>query len=127
MVDERIGHYAFILGVLIALVVGAAVAFGGASLVEAYSAYLIAFLFIIGLVVGFLNIGQKEVNDFLIAAIALQSAGLLGIAGTSGFAALGLLGELIRQIVFYLTAFVFPAALVVALKAVYVLASKPTA
>jgi hypothetical protein len=118
MVDARIGHYAFILGVLIALIVGAAVAFGMA-LGDA-AGYIAALLVILGLVIGFLNIGQKEVNDFLIAAIAL------GAVGFANLTTIPLIGTLLATILQYVTVFVFPAALVVALKAVYGLAAKPT-
>ena len=119
MVDTRIGHYAFILGVFIALVMGAAVAFGMA-LGDA-AGYVAALLVVLGLVIGFLNIGQKEVNDFLIAAIAL------GAVGFANLTTIPVIGSLLATILQYVTVFVFPAALVVALKAVYVLASKPTA
>ena len=121
MVDARIGHYAFILGVLIALVVGAAVAMGGAVMLGEAAGYVAAVLVVLGLVIGFMNIGQKEVNDFLIAAIAL------GAVGFANLTTIPLIGTLLATILQYVTVFVFPAALVVALKAVYVLASKPTA
>jgi hypothetical protein len=118
MVDAKIGHYAFILGVIIALVTGAAVGLAGVDVLGGAAGYVAAVLVVLGFVIGFLNIGQKQVNDFLIAAIAL------GAVGFANLTTIPLIGGLLATILSYVTAFVFPAALVVALKAVYALASK---
>ncbi len=113
---EKIGGWAFILGVLIAVVAGLA-----SGALDAASAGLVTLaLVILGLVVGFLNISEKEMNDFLIAAIAVV------LIGTAKLNVIPVIGEFLLQMVLNVSAFVAPAALVVALKAVYNQASKPS-
>ena len=106
--DSRLGRWAFIVGVLIAIIAG---------LVPAWQTPTITWvLVILGLIVGLLNITAKETVEFLVATIALM---LIGSAG-----AIPALGTIILSILANIVAFVAPAALIVALKAIYELASK---
>ena len=111
---EKIGGWAFILGVVISVVAGLAF-----TQLGTYSGYVTLALVVLGLVVGFLNIADKEVKDFLIAAIAVE------LVGTANLAVIPVIGEFLFAIVWQITAFVAPAALVVGLKAIYNLASTP--
>ena len=114
---EKLGGWAFILGVVIAIIAGLA-----SGALDAVSAgYVTLVLVVLGLIVGFLNIGDKEVNDFLIAAIAVV------LLGTANLAVIPMIGLYLASMVLNVAAFVAPAALVVALKAVYNLSSKPSA
>jgi hypothetical protein len=113
---EKIGGWAFILGVLIAVVAGLA----SGALDAATAGYVTLALVVLGLVVGFLNVGDKEIKDFLIAAIAVI------LVGTANLTAIPVIGTYLALMVLNVSAFVAPAALVVALKAVYNLSSKPT-
>ncbi len=114
--NKGLGGWAFILGVVIAIVAGLA----SAGLDAISAGYVTLALVVLGIVVGFLNIGEKEVKDFLIAAIALI------LVGTANLSAIPVLGSYLAAMVLNISAFVAPAALVVALKAVYNLSSKPT-
>jgi hypothetical protein len=114
---EKIGGWAFILGVVIAIVAGLA----SGALDAASAGYVTLALVILGLVVGFLNVGDKQVNDFLIAAIAVV------LLGTANLGVIPMIGMYLASMVLNVAAFVAPAALVVALKAVYNLAAKPSA
>lgn len=118
------GEYAFLGGVVLAFVIGVM-----SSLIPAaVMPLLIAIMFILGIVVGVANIQDKEVNTFLIATIALLLAttswntllaatlGLFGVLGNN-------LAVLIAGFTGTLVAFISPAAFIVALKAVYNLAS----
>jgi len=106
--DSKLGHWAFIVGVLIAVIAG---------LVPAWQTATVTWILVIlGLVVGLMNITAKETVEFLVATIALM---LIGSAG-----AIPALGTIILSILANIVAFVAPAALVVALKAVYELARK---
>ncbi len=121
---EKIGGWAFILGVVIAVIAGLAFESLGP-----YGPYVSLILVILGLVVGFINIGDKEVNDFLIAAIALLGTSYAFSAVALAPTTLGILAQIFQYLhlmVGNVSVFVAPAALVVALKAVYNLASKPT-
>lgn len=106
--DAKIGHWAFIVGIVIAIIAG---------LVPAWQTAIVTWvLVILGLIVGLLNITAKESVEFLVATIALM---LIGSAG-----AIPALGIIVLSILANIVAFVAPAALVVALKSVYELARK---
>ena len=118
----KTGDLAFILGVIIALVAGIAAALAGA--IDPSIAGIIGIvLVILGVVVGFMNIKEKETEAFLVAAIALMVT-----SAVAGWLTLDLviprLGTLILSILGYIGVFVAPAAVIVALKSVYALAKK---
>jgi len=79
---------------------------------------LSAVLFVLGLIVGFLNIKEKESTSFLVAVIALL---LIGVAGLQ----LGRLTPVVVSILNNFIAFLAAAGLVVALKQVLAIV-KPT-
>jgi hydrogenase/urease accessory protein HupE len=113
MNTKQIGDWAFIGGVLLAIVLGIA-----GMYVSAYENMILQLLIILGLIVGFVNVKQKQAVDFLVAAIAL-----LAIGG-AGLGSLEVVGPFIAPIITYIATFVAPAAVIVALKAIYDLASK---
>ena len=104
--DQNMGKWAFIIGVLIAVLAG---------LVPAWQTqpWIAWVLVLLGLVVGLLNITARETTEFLVAAIALL------LASTAG--ALPDLGMVVGQILMNIIAFVSPAALLVSLKAIWAL------
>jgi len=118
MVNAEYGHWAFILGVIIAIIAGLAI-----GMVDTLTAGWITFvLVILGLIVGFMNINEKETQPFLIATITLMLVGtsLGGLNIAYG------IGTYLTSIVVNIAAFVAPAALLVTLKAIYKLAARPT-
>lgn len=106
---ERVGAWAFIAGVVIALVSGFWPPTAGWTSV----------LIVLGLAVGFLNVTKGETNQFLFTALVL-----VVMAGLGGdlLARVSSVGEMLRNIFSSLVTFVIPAAVVVALKTVYSLA-----
>ncbi|MBW3013302.1 hypothetical protein KY340_03785 [Candidatus Woesearchaeota archaeon] len=106
----KIGHYAFLIGVILAIITG----FFPDTVM--YSALV---LVILGLVVGFINITAKETHGFLVASIALMVAGGAGL-GVIPWNVGGYLVSILTNIVI----FVAPAAIVVALKTVVALATE---
>ncbi len=107
---EKIGTWAFLLGVLIAIVAGLVPNFAQPPL----SGQVAWVLVILGLVVGFLNIRAKEIQEFLVACVAI-----LVVAGMGGLPPLGrTLGTILTNII----AFVAPAAFLVACRAIWQLA-----
>jgi len=101
-----LGHWALIIGIILAVIAG-------------FTAIpsLPVVLFILGLIVGLLNIKGRESTPFLVAVIALL---LIGVAG------LQLGGEVVVSILNNFIAFMAAAGLIVALKQVLT-AAKPTA
>ena len=99
---EQITLWLFIIGLIIAII---APFIAGLDLVW--------LLVLIGVVVGLLNITAKEVNSFLIATVAL-------IIASGSLQIWTLLTDILSNVV----VLVAPAAIIVAVKAVYALASK---
>ena len=110
---EAIGHWVFLLGVFIAIVAGV---LAGANVT------IVWVLAILGLIVGLLNIQTTDIHGFLVATLVLivaaGSLNVLPVIGTFD------IGNYIGTILQYIVIFVAPAALVVALKAIYSFASK---
>lgn len=106
---EVIGKWAFMIGLIIAIIT----AFIG-NAVSASTIMLV--LFILGLIVGFLNIAEKRIERFLIATIALL---VLGVGSISALSIIGTVSGYLTNILTNIISFVSAAALVVALKAVY--------
>ncbi|MCR4369157.1 MAG: hypothetical protein NUV67_04595 [archaeon] len=121
--QQQVGSYAFIIGIVIALIAGVLSGLGQAGLLSGIEAYIPLLLIILGAIVGFLNIKDKQINEFLIAAIAL-----IALAGTAGGLqiidqVLSPLGSVLVGIVENVAVFVAPAALIVAVKAIKNMAS----
>jgi len=122
---ENYGEWAFLLGLLLAVVVGLF-----STSLEENVVYVYGALLVLGFVVGLLNIKEKQVNSFLIATIALLVATTswnvaLGEVLVSLFADVGAVFTLwVNTFLVALAVFVSPAAFVVALKAVYNLATR---
>ena len=124
MVDKSksYGEMAFLGGIVLALVLGAA-----SSILPAGVVPLVwAVWALLGLVVGFLNINDKEVMGFLVAAIALLQgpnalSSITGYLSTSVNATVGIVMAL-NGFLGALAAFIAPAAFIVALKAIYKMA-----
>ncbi len=94
----QIGHWAFLAGIALAVLAG----FVNLS-------FLPVILFVLGLIVGFLNIKEKKSSGFLIAVITLL---LIGMAGLE----FGKLSSITNSILSSFIAFVSAVGLVVAVK-----------
>jgi hypothetical protein len=117
---QTVGSYAFLAGVLVAVVVGF---FGGFGVGQGV---ILLALGVLGLIVGFANVTEKEIVPFLMAAVTLNVSlgalssvitNLLGIIPAFEVVATGLVTAL-----GYLMVFVSPAAAIVALTAIWNLA-----
>ncbi|MFA5049771.1 MAG: hypothetical protein WC501_02075 [Candidatus Micrarchaeia archaeon] len=116
---KKWGPYVFLIGFVIAVVLSIA----GSGLEESNKTMLLWVLGLLGIVVGLVNVGDKESMPFLIAVIALlQLNYALEIFKT--FPALSDVLPIVTDIISYLTMFLMPAALIVALKLIYDLAGE---
>ncbi len=106
-----IGFWAFIVGLVIAVVVGIMAALGMAA---SFMSAVIIILIILGLVIGFLNITAKEILLFLVATIALIVVG--GVFAPLKTLAIGMILDNILALIATLMA---PAAIVAAIKALW--------
>ncbi len=106
--DGKIGHWAFIVGILLAVIAG--------LVPQLQTSAVTWILVILGLVVGLLNITSKETTEFLVAVLSLM------VVGSAG--AIPALGGIVLSILANIVALSAPAALIVALKAIYSLAAE---
>jgi hypothetical protein len=113
METETIGRWAFIAGVIIAILAGIAAAVGGAM-----GGWVPLVMVILGVIVGLTTITEKETTPFLVAAIALLVANG-GRAFLVVDTVLPGVGTGIDTILITLAAFVAPAAIIMAVKAIY--------
>lgn len=107
---KKLGPYAFIAGVALSALAG---------ILLPSSATVSLIVMCLGVIVGLLNIADKEVMGFLLAAIALTvSAGALGTV----FGQLPVLTTAAPAFFGYIVSFTGPAAGVVAFKQIWMLA-----
>ena len=111
--EKKIGSYSFIVGVIIAVVLGLA-----APMLGELAPWLISLMIILGLIVGFLNVAGKETKEFLLVAVALVIVSFAGSAGAI-FGNIEIVGQYIQGVFTQIMAFVVPATVVVALKDIW--------
>ena len=109
---SKIGEWAFIIGIVLAVLLG--------FVPTSYIGMAILVLVILGLLVGFLNITEKETTPFLVAAIALLATG--NASDSLKVIPPDVLGSFLSNAVRNITAFVAPAAVLVAVKVIWSLA-----
>ena len=108
--SPAIGHYAFLAGLIIAIIVGLIPALRGDLSIWIMMA--------LGLIVGLLNITAEEVNSFLIAAVALI------IASSASALSLSVIWTGLTSILGNVIIFIAPAAIIVSIKSIIALAKE---
>ena len=119
---KHYGEYAFLAGVILALLLGIL----SSTMPAGAAPVVIMVLAVLGIIVGLVNITAKETHTFLVATIALL---LAATAWTPLITVLAIFGDMgttvalwIGGFVTHLVAFISPAAFIVALKTIYLLA-----
>jgi|SRR3989344_2919322 len=107
-----IGAWAFLIGVILALIVGA---------LGLTDPNWMAALLVLGIVIGLLNIGGTELKDFMLAGVALV---VVAAFGGVGLETLQISIIDIGAILNALKALFVPATIIVALKTVFALARR---
>ena len=123
--EKKIGEYSFIIGVVLAIILGLAT---GSSAVRTALAgtevWLTSILVVLGLIVGFLNVTGKDTKEFLTIATILVIVSFAG-GSTQELAGVTLIGPYLAGVFSQIMAFVVPAVVVVGLKEIYYLARLP--
>jgi hypothetical protein len=114
-VEEKIGHYSFIAGVILAVVLGI---FSTQLTGTTAEPWLASLLVILGLVVGFINVTGKATKEFMMVAVVLILAVYAGDASKT-LSAVQIVGPYLAGIFTQILAFVVPATIVVALKDIW--------
>ena len=108
-VVQKVGSWAFIVGLIIAIIAG----------FWPLGPTMTTVLIVLGLIVGFLNVTGKETNSFLFATLVLV---VMTSLGGQLLASIKFVGPMLQSIFTAMMLFIVPAALIVALKAIYTLA-----
>ncbi len=109
-----VGSWSFLIGLVLAVLLG--LGLGGV-----YAGTLVWVIFLLGIVVGLLNITHEEANAFLVSGTVLVLVSYLGAAAVESVTLVNYsMAALLKGI---LTLFV-PATIVVALKSVFQLARR---
>jgi hypothetical protein len=108
---KSIGAWIFLIGVLLAVVIGLFPSFSSNSIT-------LAILVIIGLVIGFMNISAGEASKFLLAGAALIIVSSMG----QGAIPSGNIGGIITSVLNSLLMLFVPATIIVALRTMFAMA-----
>ena len=115
--EKQVGNYSFIIGVIVAVVLGLAAPQLGIA-----TAWLWSLLVVLGLVVGFLNVSGKNTREFLLVTVSLVIVAYAGGAQIDSWQNVQYIGPYLSGIFNSILAFVIPSSVVVGLKAVWDLA-----
>jgi hypothetical protein len=132
---EKIGHYAFMAVIVIAVIAGVAVGYmadkaalhWGDPSVTPVSGGVTLVMLVLGIIVGLVTfVTVKDVGPFLIAAIALMATGLGNLPNFSGPSVWSPLSKvhsvlpyLATGVLSYLVAFATPVAVLLAMKSIW--------
>lgn len=119
--EKKIGSWSFIIGVILALVLGLA----SSALQLSTISILKSVLIILGLIVGFLNVAGKETKEYLLAATVLVIIAGVGASASLTLSSVELIGKYLNDIFSHLLLFVIPATIIVALKEIYYISQSP--
>ena len=109
---NKMGQWAFIIGVVVAVLVG--------LFPQDWLGTITLVLVVLGLIVGFLNVSEKEATPFLVACIALLAT--QNAKDSLTIIPPQVLGTFLANAVGNIAAFVAPAAILVAVRAIWALA-----
>ncbi len=121
--ENVIGAWAFLIGVVLAIVIGISTSFVSIPFLTKYNASIYGILTLLGVVVGFTNVTGKESQTFLVAGAVLVIVSKFGMESVSGsFIGVGIY-DLVSSIFGALLALFVPATIIVALKTVFSIAN----
>ena len=112
--ENLVGAYAFLIGVVLAVIFG----MFNNSLEQAGGLFY-STLVIIGVIVGFMNSGDKDSITFLIASLSLVIVGALGMEPLKYIALNNYAVDSLRNVLGSLLVLFVPATIIVALKTVF--------
>ena len=101
---QKFGAFSFLAGILIAIIFGIIPSLRNLT-------WVTVVLMILGVLVGLLNVEDRNISLFLLAAIAL-------VAMSTTLNSMPIIGDMIRSMIVNLVQFVGPAALIVSIVAI---------
>lgn len=113
--SKTLGAWAFLVGVILALVLGILNGFNGTE----PQSWAVWILILAGIVVGIFNVTDKESYNFLLASLALVIVSSLGGNVIEGLKDLQYIGPMLQSTLVYLLILFVPTTIIVALKSVF--------
>lgn len=121
--ENSIGAWTFLVGVVIAIIIGVGTSLIPIPELSKYSAEIYGILVILGLIVGALNVTGKDSQTFMIAGAVLVVVSKFGMESVSG-SLIGIgIGDAVSSIFGALLVLFVPATILVALKTVFSIAN----
>jgi hypothetical protein len=109
MKSKLIGSWAFLAGVVLAVVAGV---LAGVDLIVLTTQFMTSLLVILGIIIGLFNITNKEVKPFITSGIVLIIASIFGVGLMAG-------APVITSVLVALLMVFVPAVIIVAIKNVF--------
>jgi hypothetical protein len=120
--ENSIGAWAFLIGVILALLIGLSTTIIPIPALTAYSAQIYGILLLLGLFVGFMNVTGKDSQTFMISGAILVIVSKFGMESVTGsFIGIGI-GDTVSSVFAALLVLFVPATIIVALKTVFSIA-----
>jgi len=120
--ENSIGAWAFLIGVVLALIIGLSATIFSIPTVVKYSTQIYAILVILGLIIGFAGVSGRDAQSFLWAGAVLVIVSRFGIDGVRG-SVIGIgVGDAVSSVFAAFLAMFVPATIIVALKTVFSIA-----
>lgn len=118
--ENEIGAWSFLIGVVLALVIGLATALIPLDSITKFSPPIYGILVLLGLIIGFFSIPNgKESQTFMIAGAVLVIVSKFGMESVTG-SLIGVgIGNIVTSVFSALLVLFVPATIIVALKTVF--------
>tara|TARA_Y100000034_G_scaffold62419_1_gene75710 strand:- start:2850 stop:3236 length:387 start_codon:yes stop_codon:yes gene_type:complete len=121
--ENVLGAWAFVAGVVLAIIIGVSTSLVSIPLLTEYSAEVYGVLVVLGLVVGFVNVTGRESQNFLVTGTILVIVSKFGMESVQG-SLIGIgVGDVVSSIFGALLALFVPATIIVALKSAFSIAN----
>ena len=115
--ENLVGAYAFLVGIILAIILGLFQEYMGTAMTLPY-----AILVILGIIIGFLNVGDDDSNTFLLASLALVIVAGLGNNTIIFISNISPVLSSLSRILSSLLVLFIPATIIVAMKTVFAIA-----
>lgn len=120
--ENTVGAWAFLIGVVLAIIIGLSTTLIPIPALTAYSAQIYAILVLLGIFVGFAHFTGKDSQTFLITGAILVIVSKFGLESVTG-TLIGIgVGDAVSSVFGALIALFAPATIIVALKTVFSIA-----
>ena|SRR3989344_9580114 len=117
--ENALGAWAFLIGVILAIVIGLSATLMPIPFITKYSAQIYSVLMILGIIIGFMNVTGRESHTFMISGAVVVIVSKYGMESVfSSLIGIGM-ADTASSVFGALLALFVPATIIVALKTVF--------